>query len=505
MKRILIIVGVLLVLAGSALAGALWYVTPRVRELLAENLARQTGRSVQVDGLSWSLWSGIHLRGRRIEIGPLKGTNDSPLLQADSVDVQATLAGLLAETKRVETVRLRGLRLHFPPRREAETSEPAAAAPPAGAARLQIGELILEDASLEVASSEAVKPPRRFHIHELRMKSLQLDRELPFDAHLVYPRPEGELWLKGAFGPWNRSDPAASAIRGTYDFRDADLGQFKRIAGRLTAKGSFDGTIRETSIQGRTEIPDFSLTHAGQLVPLRTEFRALLKERGANLELVEARTEFFRSTLVSRGNIVKDGDGRRVELRVTAEQARIEDLLKFALKSPEPPLVGDVRIDTEVSIPSDRERTVLEKIRIQGDFEVRNGRFTSVNIEKTLERLSRIAGGESAGEQGESALTHMSGQFELEDGVIEFRKLVFGVPGFDLDLAGEYVIPGETMNLRGRLLLKRSPSEMLPESWSRWTSIMDPYFRGDRAGVSLPILITGSRTRPSIRITGAGR
>jgi hypothetical protein len=92
----------------------------------------------------------------------------------------------------------------------------------------------------------------------------------------------------------------------------------------------------------------------------------------------------------------------------------------------------------------------------------------------------------------------LNGTFRLENEVIRFTTLHFGVPGMFVSLNGTYALDTEEMDFRGTVNLERSPSEMTSGRLSKWLRILDPVLRSTDAGTSVPIRIQGTRSSPSV-------
>ncbi len=102
------------------------------------------------------------------------------------------------------------------------------------------------------------------------------------------------------------------------------------------------------------------------------------------------RASFFGSTIVARGAVVRSEDvkGRRISLDVMIENGRIEDLLKLAVKAPKTPLTGRVAVKTKMLL-SAGERDVVERLQLDGQFSLVQARFTSFDVQKRINTLSR--------------------------------------------------------------------------------------------------------------------
>jgi hypothetical protein len=94
-------------------------------------------------------------------------------------------------------------------------------------------------------------------------------------------------------------------------------------------------------------------------------------------------------------------------------------------------------------------------------------------------------------------VSNLGGTFRLQDGVMTFSTLTFGVPGASVQLAGTYNLRQEQMAFAGDLLLDAT----LPDTLSGWKSmvarIAQPFFRRPGGGSKLPIRIAGPRSKPA--------
>src|SRR5262249_54255377 len=93
-------------------------------------------------------------------------------------------------------------------------------------------------------------------IHHLTRRRLGARKSWPFDATLTNAIPPGEIEVQGGFGPWNRDEPGDTPLTGQFVFAKADLSVFRGIAGTLSSRGSFDGTLERITARGATETPD---------------------------------------------------------------------------------------------------------------------------------------------------------------------------------------------------------------------------------------------------------
>jgi hypothetical protein len=110
---------------------------------------------------------------------------------------------------------------------------------------------------LTLLPKDTSKPPLRFHIARLHLKSVGANSASRYDADLTIPKPPGTIQSSGDFGPWNASTPGDTPLKGNYTFDNADLGIFKGIAGTLSSKGTFDGALDSVNVRGTAYVPNF--------------------------------------------------------------------------------------------------------------------------------------------------------------------------------------------------------------------------------------------------------
>ena len=90
----------------------------------------------------------------------------------------------------------------------------------------------------------------------------------------------------------------------------------------------------------------------------------------------------------------------------------------------------------------------------------------------------------------------MSGAFRLGNGVMTFHPLTFGVPGARVQLAGDYDMNHDNMDLHGHLKLMATVSQLVT-GWKRWVlKPIDPIFEKNGAGTFLPIKVDGNSKQP---------
>jgi AsmA-like C-terminal region len=425
-----------------------------------------------------------------------------PFIEIKEFEVHAGLLGLFRQPRRIDVVRLNGVRVLVTPRPDGSTADKDDTEAPDAAWKSSpaiVHELVAENARLELASRNPAKPPRIYDIHRVVLKDASLDGPTRFDATLSIPTPPGDVKAQGRIERWMRRDPGRTRVDGEYVFKDADLGVFKGISGILTSTGQFAGPLERLEVRGRTETPDFALTSAGNPMPLTTEFDAVVDGTSGDTILNSVRAVLGRSHIATRGRVVRAREvkGRLIKLDVNVDRARLEDLLRLAVKGDRPPMTGAVRVKAQMELPPG-EPDVIDRLRLAGSFHLGSARFNDFDVQKAVATLSHRGRGINANETpppGDRVVSNMSGEFSLARGVMRFSTLTFSVPGARVRLSGTFHMKSEALNFTGVLVTDASMSEMTTGWKSVLAKLADLWFRRNGETV-IPIRIAGNKDKP---------
>jgi AsmA-like C-terminal region len=497
----------LAVLLGVGLWAAGPLLSPTLRDRIVATLGERFGGNAELKDLQVRILPRPRVTGGGLVIRHRGRMDLPPLIEVERFEADAGWVGLLRRPRHITSIRLHRLRLHIPPksagspfRRQppSTSSTPTQASSPKPTPVI-VDRIVSTDATLSIAPKVSWKPPRVFALRSLDMTSVALDRPMAFSATLTNPKPPGEITTKGSFGPWAPREPADTPVRGEYTFTKADLGVFKGIAGILSSTGTYDGVLERIRVKGETATPDFQLTAARNLVALKTTFVAIVDGTNGNTELQPVVASFRRSTIVARGGVIRTPDkrGRVVSLDAAIDKARIEDLLRLAVKGEKPLMTGGAHVRTRLVIPPGEE-DIVDKLELDGTFHIASATFTDVDVQKTLAGLSQRARGRpSEAVRGDSVVSDLKGRFTMRDGRIRFSELTFAIPGATVRLAGSYAIKAEQLDFRGTLRMQAKVSETVTGFKSVLLKVIDPLFRKRGAGAEVPIHISGSRHKPS--------
>jgi AsmA-like C-terminal region len=504
---------------------------PFVRERVVQALEDRFHARVELDELHLSLGNSLHgewgiwAEGRGLRVWPpaqvQRGSVPQPwppiqpLIELAEFRFHAPLHYRSGNPIHIGLVHLKGLEIRVPPRSRMQHAPPGAE--PSGATQvnqasagiqLQIDTVDCNNAHVELQTDKPGKMPLEFVISHFKVTDLRPGHPVDFEAALTNPKPPGEILSKGSFGPWNISDPGESPVKGDYRFERADLSVFKGIAGILHSTGHYDGTLRNITVDGETDTPDFQLSHFGNQMALHTNFHARVDGTNGDTWLDPVEGTIGQSHFRAQGQIVRvlapgsDGKlqsrGHDIALDITVERARLEDFLHLASRTSTPILTGAVNLSALLHIPPG-PAPVHERMTLKGRFALDGAEFTNLKVQGRIKELSlRGQGrtGELKSADPAQIQSQMQGDFQFGSGLLKLPAFTYTVPGADIELHGAYYIDKNLLDFSGVAKLQATVSEAV----GGWKGILlkpaDRLFKKDGAGTEIPIYISGSRERP---------
>jgi hypothetical protein len=493
------------VLAISLAALTVWVASsaPRLRDRVVDAINARFESQVSIDSLDPSILPKPRAAGRTLTLRHNGRTDVPPLITIDSFETAASIAGLVRTPVRLDVVKIGGLTVRMPPGglnpdKSGDADEPhrAHAERPSP---LLIDRIESRSARVEIHSRRPGRLPRVWDIQNLVMTDFGAAKGSPFTAGLINPIPRGIIDTTGTFGPWHADEPGLTPVGGNYVFQNADMNVIKGLDGTLSSAGTYRGVLERIEVEGTTEMPDFSLDLAGQPVSLNTTFKAVVDGTNGDtiLERVDARLN--NSAIVATGSIVRTQEvkGRHIDLDVTLEGARLEDLMQLAVKAAQPPLTGQIDLVTHMVLPAGPD-DVVDRLQLEGAFQLAQARFTNINVQRRITTLSRRGRGKESdeGAERERVVSNLRGRFTLNDGTLRFSELTFAVPGSVVQLHGAYNLNTQQMNFTGELLTDATLADMTSGVKSLLARLAQPLFNRKGGGSRLPIRISGTRDKP---------
>jgi hypothetical protein len=501
---------------------------PFVRQQVVEALSDRFHARVELDGFHLTLGNTLHGEwgiwgeGKGLRIWPpadVEGVHVpepnpplKPLIQLSEFHFHAPLHYKSGEPIHITQIRLKGLEIRFPPRshmqRASEPKSPTAPPSTPFGVALVIDGVDCTGAHLTLETDKPNKLPLDFDISHFRLKGVRSGAPMIFDAQLQNPKPPGLIHTTGSFGPWIVADPGSSPIQGDYTFNHADLSVFKGIAGLLNSTGKYVGTLRDMTVDGQTDTPDFQLSRFGHTMLLHTKFHARVDGTNGDTWLDPVDATMNSSHFTAKGQIVRvlrTGDdgrlhsiGHDIALTVNVGRARIEDFLRLATDSPVPLMDGDIDVKAQLHIPPGHE-SVSERMALKGRFVLNGAEFSDLQVQQRIRELSLRGQGrvdQLKSAEDEKIKSHVEGDFALNDGVLTMPSVLYSVPGADIHLHGTYHQESGTLDFTGTAKMQATISKMV----GGWKGFLlkpaDRFFRKNGAGAEIPIYIAGTREKP---------
>jgi hypothetical protein len=510
-RRIFLALIVLLVVSSALLFRWAMRATPTVRDSVVSALNARFASKVDLKDLQVDILPHPKIWGEGLVLRHNGRTDVPALITVDRFDASAGMRGLFGRPIHLRDVTVEGLSIHIPPgglkgpdlkddqpRRPDDTPPPAVIVGPAATSPILIDTIRARRARLEIASRRVDRLPRIFDIENLLMRRFGGAEGAAFHAGLNNPMPRGRIETSGSFGPWNGAEPDLTPISGEYAFKQANLNDIKGIGGTLSSLGTYSGVLRRIDVNGQTETPDFSIDLAGNTVPLKTQFKAIVDGTNGDTWLENVEATLAGTTIVATGAVVRTQNikGRRVSLDLRIDEGHIEDLMRLAVKTGNP-LVGRINLQTKFLLPAG-PADVVERLELAGNFKLSQAQFTSIDVQRKINVLSRRGrGDENDDGTGHSVVSNLQGRFALRNARITFSDLTFAVPGAIVQLSGTYGLRDELMDFKGFFLAEATLADMTSGVKAMLARLAQPFFRRPGGGSKIPIRISGPRANPT--------
>jgi hypothetical protein len=468
---------------------------PLARQRLIAYLEERFDSKVEIGKLDFRLLGGtsIEATGKNFKLRFEGRTDIPPIIAFDQIFLESDLATLYNGPRIINRVTVKGLKITMPPRGERPVSRPS----PPSTNPVHVETIIADGATLLILPSKAGKAPLDFDLTRLKLTSTGTGQPFHYETTLTIPKPPGLVTAQGSFGPWNAKDPRQTSLDGTYKFQDADLGIFSGIDGIMQSTGTFSGVLENVNAQGECRVPNFRLSMAGNPVPLKVTYKALVDGSDGDTYLNQIDARLGKTSFTAKGEVVglQGQQGRAIHLDVVMPKGELSDILRLTMKGTKQFLDGKINLKSSIGIPRGNIQ-VIDKLRLKGRFEIREANFTSSAIQDKIDGLSNRGRGKPKDQQIDNVPATFNGQFQMADGRLDFEPVVFVVPGALVDLTGNYIVNPGTLDFHGSLNLDSKMSDTFG-GWKRWAlKPFNPIFAKNEAGTYLPIKITGNKDNP---------
>jgi hypothetical protein len=432
---------------------------------------------------------------------------DLPSLgSVSSVTVRGTWLDLLMFRKRVSLVSITGLHIVIPPlgsRANHEDFPPGSSASFGGPTAV-IELLHIHDSVLDILRTDGSR--YSFPIRMLTIHNLQKGQELGYSVDMQNAKPTGHIFSTGKFGPLNADNLGATPLSGDFTFSSVNLSDIGKISGTLASVGHFEGYLAALELDATTNTPDFAVG-SGKATPFTASVHCTVDGLNGDVILRGVDAKIGKTPIHVQGGIV--GSPKVANVDITVISGRVQDILRPFLQN-EVPVAGMVELHSHARLgPSGNESTFLQRLRVDGDFDVPAERLTDRATEHTLSAFSQrarggnpsesdpgsatLASADSASSSSTDVLSSLNGHATIRDGVVFTRRIMFRIPGAAVDLNGSFNFRDSTVRLLGNLHMDSDVSHTTTGLKSVLMKLLIPFFKKDKAGAVIPIAVTGSK------------
>ena len=486
------LVGILL-----GLLAANW---PFTREAMIKRLEQGSSTRVEMRGFKSTFFPYPGCIAEDVTFRPIAPANGAkpqdPIITIHRLVIESTFFGLLSKPGRIRSIIADGLHVHLP-----AGGADLHPAPGAKSDNVVVEEFRAENALLELAPRQPTGKPLVFQVHRLLFHNIGSGNKMPFQVSLHLPTPPGEVQSSGWLGPWKdeKGTVRSTAISGTYALQRADLGVFDGIGGEVFSRGQFSGNLDAINVAGNTDTPQFEVTESGHRFHLATQFRGVVDLKNGDVTLPAVQARVGNTSFAA--NVSVAGKPKTVAVNITQGKGEIQDLILLFSDDRASPVTGPLSFQVQALIPPEH-RPFKQRVQVTGNFVIAPAKFTSAESQAGIDKLSERAKGEKDKEKDHDAdddaagldrvHPRLDGQFVLKNGVANFSRASFSVPGAEGDMHGTYSIINKRVNLQGKMRMKATVSQATTGAKSFFLKIVDPFYKKKHVGAEIPITMTGS-------------
>jgi hypothetical protein len=422
-----------------------------------------------------------------------------PLITIQKLTIQGSYLNFLVRPHYLPRILLDGLRVYVPLPGEVGNSIAGQAV-----SEITIGEVFAHDAVLEVTRSDG-KSPLEFDVRNLSLGSVSAKSGMSYRVAMHNPEPPGEIQSTGRIGPFPTGDLKSTPASGAYSFDHADLSVFNGIAGLLSSKGNFSGTLGNLHVQGDTDIPNFEVVHSKHALPLSTRFVVSVDATNGDVAINNLNATRGHTSIAVNGTVThKDGwHGKFTTLDFAVRDGRIEDILPIFVtgRNHPSPLAGQTTLEAHVTVPP-AGKPFLEELALDGDFDIGNGRLQKTKTKEKVDQFSVSAQGQRKSDSDKGppddppadVTAQLSGHVVLRNAVATM-SVAFGIPGADAHMRGTFNVINKKLDFHGTVRTDATLAQQTSGIKSVFAKVLDPLFKKKR-GTVVPVVMDGTYRDP---------
>jgi hypothetical protein len=426
----------------------------------------------------------------------------APLGSITSVTVEGTWRDLLMLRERVNLVDITGLHIVVPALGSRENHEDF---PPGSSASFNgptavVAQLRIHDSALDIMRADGGR--FSFPIRMLTILNLQKGQPLAYSVDMQNPKPHGHIFSTGSFGPLNSQNLGATQLSGDFKFAEVNLHDIGDVSGTLVSAGHFHGTLADIEADADSYTPDFAVGH-GQPTPFNTSVRCAINGMNGDVILHGVDAKTAATGIHVQGAIA--GSPKVIDVDFSVANGRTQDVLRPFMHN-KIPVAGIVWLHSHAHVdPARKGTSFLDRLKVDGTFDVPAERLTNPATEQKLSAFSRRAQGDKktdsappaqgsdnqAPDSSSDVLSSLKGQIKIRDGVLSSQKLTLQMPGASADLAGTFNLRNDIVQLSGNLRMQTDISHATTGFKSVLMKPLIPFFKKNKAGAVVPIAVTG--------------
>ncbi|HWG20853.1 MAG TPA: hypothetical protein VG225_10005 [Terracidiphilus sp.] len=433
--------------------------------------------------------TGLTLRRKSAPDQPPIGTVQTLFVQGHWID-------LILFRRRVELVDMTAVHMVLPPpgSRAAQEDFPAGSTADFGGPDTPIARLEIHDSVLDILRTGGGRfsfPVRLLHIENMRK-----GRALTYSVDMDNAIPHGRIRASGYFGPLNANSPGNTPLEGQFVFNQINLNEVGELHGTMASSGKFSGRLDTIHASAQTQTPDFAVKD-GQSTPISGSIDCTIN--GLNGDVVyhsmEARSG---DTLVHAAGSTTGNSGKSTSLDISVTRGRAQDILRPFLHR-DVPIAGPVGLHAHTYLsPTRQGGSFLERLRVEGGFDIPAERITNRSTEKSLSAFSERANGGKAPNPDKEpsypvpdAISSLAGPATIRNAIVTTHDLTFTVAGAQASLDGTFNLHTRAVHLTGKLATHADLSHDATGFKSFLLKPLAPFFRRKKAGAVIPIAVTG--------------
>jgi hypothetical protein len=420
--------------------------------------------------------------------------------------VQGTWLDLLMLRKRVRLVSITGLHIVIPPLGSRANHEefPPGSSENFGGPTAVVEQLRIHESILDILRTDGSR--YSFPIRMLTIHNLQKGQALGYSVDMQNAKPTGHIFSTGNFGPLNAHDLGATPLSGDFTFSSVNLSDIGKVSGTLASVGHFHGDLAALEADATSNTPDFAVG-SGKATPFTASVHSTINGLNGDVILRGVDAKTGKTTIHIQGGIV--GSPKVINVDTTVIGGRVQDILRPFLEN-EVPVAGMVWLHSHARLdPSGNGLKFLQRLRVDGAFDVPGERLTDRATEQKLLAFSQRARGgktsesdpgsagaasaDSASSSSTDVLSSLNGHATIRDGVVSTPRITFQIPGAAVDLNGSFNFRDSTVRLVGNLHMDSDVSHTTTGFKSVLMKPLIPFFKKDKAGAVIPIAVTGSK------------